>query len=131
MTRVLSKSKRNRCLIKLITWLYDSRFFWLSFNANGLTYFLISAVHNTTSKHDDHEVMYIKNCAKTEVYHATGCLEVADHDDVISFDGSMCYCITDECNNNFDANKNSNAPCVITNVITVVVALVVLMVFNK
>merc|ERR1712156_46280 len=38
-------------------------------------------VHNTTSKHDDHDV-------------------------VITFEGSLCYCETDECNNNFDANKN-------------------------
>merc|ERR1712014_115190 len=63
-------------------------------------------VHNTTSKHEDHDVIYLKNCAKTEVYHASGCLHVDDQDEVITFEGSLCYCETDNCNNNFDANKN-------------------------
>merc|ERR1712141_400028 len=88
-------------------------------------------VHNTTSKDDDHDVIYMKNCAKTDAYHASGCLQVNDVDPIVTFTGSLCYCETKECNNNFDANKNSNAPCVINNVITVVVALVILMVFNK
>ena len=92
--------------------------------------FAITAVHNTTSKHEDHDVIYLKNCAKTEVYHASGCLHVDDQDEVITFEGSLCYCETDNCNNNFDANKN-DAPCVLNNIITVVVSLAILLVVNK
>ena len=42
ITQVLSKSKRNRRLMKLITWLYGSCFFWLSFAANVLMHFVAS-----------------------------------------------------------------------------------------
>merc|ERR1712156_445851 len=67
-------------------------------------------VHNTTGKHDDHDIIYLKNCAFTEVYHASGCLTVHDSDDVITFEGTMCYCDKDQCNDNFDANNNMNKP---------------------
>merc|ERR1712156_306931 len=70
----------------------------------------VITVHNTTGKHDDHDIIYLKNCAFTEVYHASGCLTVHDSDDVITFEGTMFYCDKDECNNNFDANNNLNKP---------------------
>ena len=38
-------------------------------------------------------------------YHATGCLNVDNADDEISFTGSLCYCETDNCNVNFDPNE--------------------------
>merc|ERR1712224_1106552 len=70
----------------------------------------VITVHNTTGKHDDHDIIYLKNCAFTEVYHASGCLTLHDSDDLITFEGTMCYCDKDECNNNFDANNNLNKP---------------------
>ena len=51
------------------------------------------------------ETIYIKNCGRTEDYHATGCLNVDNADDLISFTGSLCYCETDNCNVNFDPNE--------------------------
>lgn len=51
------------------------------------------------------ETIFLKNCGKTLDYHATGCLNIDNADDGISFTGSLCYCETDNCNVNFDPNE--------------------------
>ena len=89
---------------------------------------LFSAI---TLKNGTTETTYIKNCGKTLDYHATGCLQVDNSDDEISFAGSLCYCEKDNCNNNFDNNSNNSASDNIVNVITVVVSLATSMILMK
>ena len=86
---------------------------------------LFSAI---TLKNGTTETTYIKNCGKTLDYHATGCLQVDNSDDEISFAGSLCYCETDNCNNNFD---NNSATDNIVNVITVVISLATSIILMK
>merc|ERR1739844_839700 len=80
----------------------------------------MTGVITITLKNGTSDAIYIKNCGKTLDYHATGCLQVDNSDDEISFAGSLCYCETDNCNNNFDNNSNNSATDNIVNVITVV-----------
>merc|ERR1712037_418772 len=69
----------------------------------------MTGVITITLKNGTTETTYIKNCGKTLDYHATGCLQVDNSDDEISFAGSLCYCEKDNCNNNFDNNSNNSA----------------------
>ena len=92
---------------------------------NFTFHYIFSAI---TFKNGTLETTYIKNCGKTLDYHASGCLNVDNSDEEISFAGSLCYCETDNCNTNFDKNSASTT---IVNIITVVVSLTTSMILMK
>merc|ERR1719203_1640391 len=62
----------------------------------------------STNQTTNPETKYLKNCAETEQYHASGCLTVDNENGEFSMKGSICYCETNKCNTNYDANNNNS-----------------------
>ena len=75
---------------------------------NQAVFVLLLAVTISTNQTNP-ETKYLKNCAETEEYHASGCLTVDNENGEFSMKGSICYCETDKCNTNYDANNNNSS----------------------
>ena len=67
------------------------------------------------------ETKYFKNCAETEQYHASGCLTVDNQNGEFSMKGSICYCETNKCNTNYDANNNNSSPKLNVSLLTMLI----------
>ena len=74
-------------------------------NNLSISYLATTNIVNAT----DTSTNYVKNCGFTAEYHASGCLQVNSSLGEFRINGSMCYCETEGCNNNFDANRNSSS----------------------
>ena len=75
---------------------------------NQAVFILLLAITISTNQTNP-ETKYLKNCAETEEYHASGCLTVDNENGEFSMKGSICYCETDKCNTNYDANNNNSS----------------------
>ena len=75
---------------------------------NQAVFVLLLAITISTNQTNP-ETKYLKNCAETEEYHASGCLTVDNENGEFSMKGSICYCETDKCNTNYDANNNNSS----------------------